>query len=86
MPESVVLTKSSGGDFQIVTTGQYEETRQFAVANYSTTATGVKLHAPEGMPELMKKRYLPSEWTVDGVSNFTTNKQVTDAITALNNA
>lgn len=83
MAESVVLTKSAGGDFQIVVDGIYSYTKQFPVANYSTNSLGIKLNVPAHEPNVMFKEYLPEEWTVGVATGFTTNKEVTDAITAL---
>jgi len=85
MAESVVLTKSVGGDYQLVIGGNLAETREFPRADYTTSALGVKLEPYLGR-ELMKKHYLPSEWTVGIVTGFSTNKEVTDAITALENS
>ena len=85
MAESVILTKSTNGDFQIVIDGRYAETIQFPRADYSVNGIGVKLHPYLGR-ELMKKYYPPSAWTVGVTTGFTTNKQVTDAITALANS
>lgn len=81
--ESVVLTKSVGGDFQIVIGGQFSYTKQFPSANYSTNKYGIILNPPCGCPELMFKHYPPEAWTVGGSTGFTTNKQVTDALTAV---
>lgn len=83
MAESVVLTKSLGGDFQIVVGGMYSYTKQFPVANYSTSSLGVKLNVPAHEPKIMFKEYLPAAWTVGVATGFATNKEVTDAITAL---
>lgn len=83
MAESVALTKSTNGDYQIIVGGVYSYTKQFPAADYITNSAGVKL-APRAKGDiLMHKFYLPAEWTVGGVSGYTTNKQVTDAITAL---
>jgi len=84
MAESVVLTKSANLDYQLVIGGNLAETIQFPRADYSTTALGVKLTPYLGR-ELMKKHYPPEAWTVGIVTGFTTNKEVTDAITALEN-
>jgi len=81
--ESVVLTKSTGGDYQIVVDGIHSYTKQFPSANYATSQYGVRLYATQGEPKLMLKDYLPAAWTVGVTTNFTTNKEVTDAITAL---
>jgi len=80
--ESVVLTKSAGDDYQIVVGGQYSYTKQFPRADYSTNSEGIKL-VPYVGPAIMHKSYLPAAWTVGVTTGFTTNKEVTDAITAL---
>jgi len=88
MADSVVLTKSDGGDYQIVVTGDgyyFNFTKQFPRADYSVNDLGVKLFPYVGEP-IMWKYYAPEAWTIDGVDGFTTNKQVTDAITALANS
>lgn len=85
MAESVALTKSTNGDFEIVVGGTYSYTKQFPRADYSTGSDGVKLVPYVGNP-IMFKAYLPAVWTIDGVSSYTTNKQVTDAITLLANS
>lgn len=82
MAESVVLTKSAGGDYQIVVDGQYSYTKQFPRADYFTSNQGVRL-IPHVGPDLMMKSYHPNAWTVGVTTGFTTNKEVTDAITAL---
>lgn len=85
MAESVTLTKSAGGDYQLVITktGVDTKTIQFPAADYSTNAVGVKLNARAKDIILMDKYYAPSLWTVGVATGYTTNKQVTDAITAL---
>lgn len=85
MAESVNLTKSANEDYQLVVGGVYSYTKQFPRADYSTGSDGVKLNPYVGNP-LMFKAYLPAAWTIAGVSGFTTNKQVTDAIAALANS
>jgi len=85
MAESVVLTKSTNDDYQIVIDGVYSYTKQFPRADYSVCSQGVKLNNYVG-ERLMFKFYLPAEWTVGVTSGFTTNKQVTDAIAALENS
>ena len=85
MPESVVLTKSDNGDYQIAVGGVFNYTRQFPRADYATCGEGVKLFPYKGIA-LMFKFYLPAAWTVGVTTGFTTNKQVTDAITALENS
>ena len=83
MAESVILTKSTGGDYQIVVDGVHSYTKQFPSANYSTSQYGVRLYPANGEPKIMLKDYLPAEWTVGVTTGFATNKEVTDAITAL---
>jgi len=85
MAESVTLTKSAGFDFQIVVTGMYDYTKQFPRADYQATQYGVRL-VPYVGAALMLKEYAPEEWTVGVATGFTTNKEVTDAITALANS
>jgi len=85
MAESVVLTKSTGNDFQIVVEGIYNYTKQFPRADYQTTQYGVRL-VPYTGASLMLKEYPPESWTVGVTTGFTTNKEVTDAITALANS
>jgi len=86
MAESVVLTKSTNGDYQIVVGGAYSYTKQFPSADYITNSDGIKLSPNAKGDILMFKFYLPSEWTVGIVTGYTTNKEVTDAITALANS
>lgn len=86
MAESVVLTRSTNLDYQIVVDGIFDYTKQFPAADYSTNANGVKLIPRAKDDTLMFKYYLPAEWTVGIVTGFTTNKEVTDAITALENS
>lgn len=82
MAESIALTKSTNDDYQIIVAGTYNYTKQFPRADYYACSEGIKLNPYVG-PAIMFKYYLPAEWTVAGVSGFTTNKQVTDAIAAL---
>jgi hypothetical protein len=86
MAESVVLTKSTGEDYQIVVDGIYDYTKQFPAADYVTNVDGVKLVPRAQGDILMFKHYAPDEWTVGIVTGFSTNKEVTDAITALENS
>jgi len=83
--ESVVLTRSANGDYQIVVGGNYSYTKQFPKADYQATQYGVRL-VPYVGAALMFLDYAPEAWTVGVTTGFTTNKEVTDAITALENS
>jgi len=82
MAETVSLTKSVNGDYELTIGGYLAETFQFPRFEYVTNAVGVKLKVYNGR-QPMKRFYKPSEWTINGVSGFATIKDVTDAITVL---
>lgn len=87
MAETVTVTKSANDDFQVVVTDFQGSnyTKQFPRADYDTNAVGVKLNPYLGRP-LMYKFYEPAKWTVGVATGFATNKEVTDALTALANS
>jgi len=83
MAETISLTKSIGGDYEIVVNGSYSYTKQFPDFKYTVDSAGVKLIPRAKKDILMFKYYAPSEWTINDTSGFTTIKEVTDAITVL---
>jgi hypothetical protein len=85
MAETIPLTKSVGGDYEIVVSGTYNYTKQFPAFTYTVNSEGVRLIARAKGDILMFSDYAPSEWTISGITGFTTNKQVTDEITAMAN-
>lgn len=82
MAETVSLTKSVNGDYELTIGGYLAETFQFPRFEYVTNAVGIKLKVYNGR-QPMKRFYKPSEWTINYETGFTTIKQITDAITAM---
>lgn len=82
MAETVSLTKSINGDYELIIGGYLAETFQFPRFEYVTNAVGVKLKVYNGR-QPMKRFYKPSEWAINYETGFTTNKEVTDAISSM---
>ena len=78
--ESIVLSKRASGGYKIVVDGTSES--HFSNCSYTAYKEGIVLFGIEGNP-INSIPVTPDKWTVQEVTGFTTNEQVSNALDAI---
>jgi 3-hydroxymyristoyl/3-hydroxydecanoyl-(acyl carrier protein) dehydratase len=85
MAGSVTLTKTPNGNFYISVVGVPSYEKPFTSGHFTVAAISglIKIVPPVGDVDIMVTGHLPTDWTINGVTGFTTVLQVTESLTLL---